>query len=346
MDPSLLSANWGCKLTVKSIQYLRGIAACMVLVYHLQYAVARLGYVGPWSMFLSSGVDVFFVISGFIMWVTTADDRTPASEFLRRRIIRIVPLYWLLTTCVLAHTLLSPQAMGNGLLTAPYVAASYLFFPAVHPTEGALWPLLIPGWTLNYEMAFYALFGVGLLLPAAVRLATVSATLCALVAIPLLVPVPSLTAASFYTSPRLLEFVWGMGLGTLFMNGIRLPIWAAVGCMVAGVVGLVVGGLLVSGGSALLLVTGVIMIERAGSMPQVPALRLLGDASYSIYLSHDIVLPAVALLWLKTSLPRTAFVTFGAVEVVAAVGAGVLLYLWVEAPIGKFAKQRLTHQHR
>ena len=281
------------------------------------------------------------------MWITTRREIT-TLEFFRRRIIRIVPLYWLLTTFVLAIQIAFPKMMHNERLDPTHVLSSYLFFPAVHPTQGVMFPLLIPGWTLNYEMFFYALFGVGLLLPGVTRLIVVSAVLCALVAIPFLRAVPPLTTEAFYTSSKLLEFVYGMALGWLFEKGFRLPALVAWPCMLVGAAVIAAGDVylppaLLSGIPPLLVVTGAVMIERSRAIANVASLHLLGNASYSIYLSHPIILAFVLALWLKApfpGLPGGPFV-FGTVEVAAALTAGVLLYFYVEKPVLRLGKLQI-----
>jgi exopolysaccharide production protein ExoZ len=334
-------------MEVISIQYLRGCAALMVVFHHLGLQLRRVGYEGYWPTFLSSGVDIFFVISGFVMCITTQREVT-ALEFFRRRITRVVPLYWLLTSFVLATLLAFPKMMRNDRLDPMHVLSSYLFFPAVHPTQRGMFPLLIPGWSLNYEMFFYAIFGLGLLLPGVNRLVVVSGVLCALVTIPSVVTVPPLTAEAFYTSSKLLEFVYGIALGWLFGKRFRLPAVAAWLCMLVGAAVIASGDIylppdLLSGIPPLLVVTGAVMIERSHGVANVAALHLLGNASYSIYLSHTIALAFVLVLWLKApfgSFPGGLFV-FGSLEVAAAVTAAVLLYFYVEKPLLRLGKLRI-----
>ena len=139
--------------TLVSIQALRVIAAFMVLAFHVSLEVAKLT---PAAVLTpgSAGVDLFFVISGFVMLYSSERlfGRPWASaQFFKRRLVRIVPLYWLATTALV-------------LLVAPFagtkaVIASLLFWP--YPAGGA--PLLNVGWTLNIEMFFYLVFAAALL---------------------------------------------------------------------------------------------------------------------------------------------------------------------------------------
>lgn len=326
-------------MEVISIQYLRGVAALMVVFHHLGLQLRRLGYEGYWPTTLAYGVDIFFVISGFIMWITTQRGTTP-MQFYRRRIIRIVPLYWLLTTLILLVVVLFPRAMYNSRLSPIHVISSYLFIPAVHPSQSEMFPLLIPGWTLNYEIAFYAVFGLGLLMTGTRRLIVISLALCTLVALPYVITVTPLTIAAFYSSSRLLEFVYGMALGWIFVRGVLIPTSLAWTAVLAGVfliaasethpLPAVIGGL-----PALLIVGGAVMTESARGIRSVASLHVIGNASYSIYLSHTIVLAFVLVVWMKLpleGLPAGLF-AFAAIALSAVVVVGVFLYSYVEKPI-------------
>ena len=220
-------------MAILSVQYLRGCAALMIVFVHLGLQLKRVSYEGQWPYFLSAGVDIFFVISGFIMWITTAKGMT-TLEFFRRRFVRIVPLYWLLTSVVLASMSAFPDAVQSGRIDGWHVLGSYLFVPVVHPSLGIMQPLLIPGWTLNYEMFFYVIFGFALIFPIASRLVAVSTILFVLALFPLLVEVPPLTAVGFYTYSIILEFAFEMTLGWLYIRGARLSLATAWGHFTIG----------------------------------------------------------------------------------------------------------------
>lgn len=335
-------------MEILSIQYLRGCAALMIVFYHLKLQLDRVGYAGYWPHFLSTGVDIFFVISGFIMWVTTTSGMT-TLEFFRRRIVRIVPLYWVLTSVVLATTIAVPSAVQSGRFDGFHVLGSYLFIPVAHPVLGAMQPLLVPGWTLNYEMFFYAIFGLALILPAIPRLLSVSAILIGLAAIQLLIAVPPLTPLGFYTSDRVIEFAFGIVLGWLYVRGIRVakPLaWAAF-LLGAGAIALIgdsdMSRGLAIGVPALLVVAGAVTIERHTGIPKIGGLYLLGNASYSLYLSHTIVLSMIWQLWRRFSpgsFPGDLLV-FGGFSIAAATTIGVLIYLYIEVPMLRLGRLQI-----
>jgi exopolysaccharide production protein ExoZ len=170
---------------------------------------------------LAAGVDLFFVISGFIMVYSTGGGTTvSAFEFLERRLIRIVPLYWLATGLAVVVLLLAPQLARQTVLTFPHVLASIAFFPALHPSAPTIYaPLVYVGWTLNYEMLFYALFatgiGFGRLSPGRV-VAIASTPILTLSAIGFIFFPRGLLG--FYANPIMLEFVFGMCLALVLVN--------------------------------------------------------------------------------------------------------------------------------
>src|SRR6185295_16016614 len=133
---------------VIAVQYLRGIAAAIVVLHHL-FSTKGLEY-----LFLPSlggfGVDIFFIISGFIMWHTTAESDISALEFWRRRIVRVVPLYWFFLSVMVIAALLAPRVFNSTVITPENVVKSYLFIPHYHVVQNNLIaPILIPGWSLN-----------------------------------------------------------------------------------------------------------------------------------------------------------------------------------------------------
>src|SRR4051812_1323349 len=144
--------------TVGTIQYLRALAAILIAFHHAMAPPAIAPYYS--HHFAEFGVDLFFVISGYIMWTTTVGGQHGPLSFWLARIVRVAPLYWVFTTLFIVITLLTPQALFNPPSLDPWLTLkSYLFVPASSP------PVYTLGWTLNYEMFFYLVFGLCLLVP-------------------------------------------------------------------------------------------------------------------------------------------------------------------------------------
>lgn len=338
-------------MEIRSIQHLRALAALMVVVFHLHPQLARMGYEGAWPDWLSNGVDIFFVISGFIMWSTTAGRPVTPMDFYRRRIVRIVPLYWLITSVVVAVMLAAPRLLQTARFDLSHVLASYAFIAWPSPA-GHVEPVLVPGWTLNYEMFFYLLFGLALLLPERRRLAATGLVLAALAAVGWWLR-PASPAAGFYTSDIMLEFLAGMMLGRLYAGG-EWPARSTAGWLLAlaGLALLAGSGawpagtsrLLQAGLPSILIVAGALAIERAGRTPSWPLLHRVGDASYSLYLIHPLALSALSQAWRKAGLGGTAagMAAFCLVAVAVSALAGLACHRLVERPLGqRLARRRL-----
>ena len=320
---------------VRSIQYLRGLAAFGVLLFH---ATERAGQTFGTG---AAGVDVFFVISGFIMWVVTSRRAPSPAGFLRRRVERIVPLYWGLTLAVAVTAVAVPAAFPAMRPSAGHVLQSLFFVPHAD-AAGLIAPLVVPGWTLNYEMFFYVLFAAGLLAPARLRAWLVTGALLLLVAARPLGPVEN-PLWSTYTNNLLLEFAAGVWLGKAWSEG-RLPGrfagWVGIVLGLAGFAAAGVSGVdveraraLIWGVPAFLLVAGAVSLERAGPIPALPPLRALGDASYSLYLVHGLAISAAFRLLQKAGVTATPVLV--AVAIIAGVAAGLAAYLLVEKPLMK-----------
>lgn len=333
-------------MSLLSIQYLRGIAALFIVFYHLFVQLGRHGYSGHGPDFLSAGVDIFLVISGFIMWHTTFNRNVGTLEFLWHRVVRIVPLYWLITTFYLAILLIKPSWMQSAKFELFHVIASYLFIPAAHPVaSGSMWPLVVPGWTLNYEMLFYLLFGLALLSTNRARLAIVVAMLICIVGLQAFDP-PVNSIIGFYSSSIILEFAFGVALGYLCTTGVSVSRLPTTLMMLAGVMGLLAGSaagmpdlprVLTFGIPACLIVTGAVFYERAHNVVEIGLPKLLGDASYSLYLSHGAVLSAFGRFWRELGLPRMSeplfLFLFSSSAIFIATIVGIGLYRFVERPL-------------
>jgi len=335
------------------IQYLRAVAALSVVVYHV-FLKWLPQYHSHYCVF-AGGVDIFFVISGFVMWGVTAGREGGSWLFLSKRLKRIVPLYWIVTTGMLAIMLAKPSALLHSRLDVVHVVTSYLFFPWHHPVMETFEPLLMPGWTLNYEMMFYAIFALILFAPMRFRLPAVVGALMGLVVLGFIphaatseFPPAATSQFDFYTAPIILEFAMGVCLGAAVTAQRRMPAKIAAAAVIAGC-GLFIAGaftglfgdrVLMWGIPAALLVSGCVFLERETGPWLARLPLLLGDASYSIYIVNVLTVAAVFQFWRKVPAlhnPAGMAATM-IVAALASVGAAVLVYWFVERPIIKHFK--------
>ena len=346
--------------TLVPVQVLRAVAALLIVIHHGQNEVALLaGHRGaafapsgllPWP----AGVDIFFVISGFII-IHAAGPLygRPGGRrrFMAHRIARLVPLYWLASGLYLALALAAPSLLSGegGPPTGRYVLASFLFWPAARP-DGAILPLYGLGWTLNYELAFYVLFALALgggrrAAVACLALAFGLLALLSRLAAPLPVPV------AFWAEPIVLEFALGAALGLARAEGVRLPGVVRVGLAAAGIALLALAPdpdpitrPLAWGGPAVLLVAAAALGRaRPGASP--PGLRWaarLGDASYALYLIHPFALRATREAILRSDAAPALTPGMSLVAMVAvAVLASLAVHRWIERPLTRWLRRLL-----
>jgi len=330
--------------TLISLQVLRAIAALLVVVYHAGKATADTISGLPLSAG-RYGVDIFFVISAFVM-IATTQDRPGMTDFFRRRLLRVAPLYWLFTILAAVFLLIDPSALLYTAFSVKSLVLSLLFIPHENlGNPGVATPLFLIGWTLNFEMYFYLLLGIAMTVSQKYRAYLTGAVVVLVVLLRNAGLAPGVVL-DFYGSDIVLEFVFGMVIAHLWLAG-RLPslpapiAWAGLGLgiavpFVAEAFGLKGLDLVIFGGSAVLSVVSALSLEPwfRTSVPQV--LRRLGDASYSLYLIHIfvIVLFAQALAALGV-FPQS--ITGGLVFVVTATFlsslAALYCYRLIERPL-------------
>ncbi len=132
------------------IQVLRGIAVIFVLLEHIELCG-----------FGAFGVDIFFVISGFMAMYSTSDkSKQKGFSFLIKRFFRISPLYYVMTLIVAVATLLAPQVFEQTEFSVWYILKAFLYIP--YTINGDATPILRVGWCLNYEMLFYLVFFIAM----------------------------------------------------------------------------------------------------------------------------------------------------------------------------------------
>ena len=332
-----------------SVQLLRGVAALLVVVHHaistdpgggdgLRHLI--LPGVPAFAGFGAVGVDLFFVISGFVMAnsLATAD----AGRFLLHRAIRILPLFWLVSAAMIVQQgcvgiVPSWQGLANTMTLVPLFDGGVYHYP----------PLFV-GWTLGFECAFYALVTVAIATRRPAAWLMVMTVLCALIGAFIGHPPIGLR---FLFNPITAEFALGVLVWIGWQRGIA-DRWAKL-AMVAGTVlllsglcidvgqgfatdpSLLIGGetglhrLIVWGLPAALILTG--LVADPTTSGGRGAMAAIGDASYSLYLVHPLVIAVGFMIHLPDRLGNPYVVA--AVLVAGSVGTGIALHRAVERPM-------------
>jgi peptidoglycan/LPS O-acetylase OafA/YrhL len=327
--------------TLYVVQALRAWAAFSVVMFHvLDKSHTLFGSIPPELAFMKVvgplGVDIFFVISGFIMMMTTHALPTNAASvrwFLWRRFIRIAPLYWLVTSAVLVLVLVAPNVFRELRFDARQVIASYLFVPVTN-NMGNTSPLLGVGWTLNFEMYFYIIFAGVLLLRQ--RLLAIMAFFGASLLLGQWLQ-PTLPMAQLMTSPLLLQFVAGAAVACAVRRYRALPVWVgAVGlCWLVYVLRYSMVEQYYSlqiGAAVALMLAALVSLERTGQLRVPRWLVALGDSSYALYLSHVFVLAVVARVWMRF-VGSEQVMAFCVIAPLLILPMGHMLYRCVERPM-------------
>ncbi len=339
-----------------SIQTLRGLAAVMVVLEHIRFLACG-----------AFGVDIFFCISGFMIMYTTHHS---TEGFFRKRLIRIVPLYYLATAGVFLMLLLFPSMFEQTQASLAQFLKSLFFIP-FDMGGGVIQPIVRIGWTVNCEMFFYLLFGIAFRISHKYRGLICIGLLAAFALLGMILSGGSTWAGSslagqsgmvssllapifFYGNPVMLEF----GLGILSYYVLRQlydqpKIAALFSRRQVGIPALLLSILLFVGLAASTSHVNILGYRRllywgipamliflgffvAGSSLKMPAFSVrLGDISFSLYLIH--YYPIMFL-------DRKVF-DFSALTPVSAVGAsvGVLAVIAFAYTVWYLIENKLTH---
>lgn len=286
-------------MKIQSLQVLRGLAAWLVVYHHYMQIFHSFNSTSSIGEFFSSrggfGVDLFFVLSGFMMYLAASRPSTDGWSFFIKRLFRVFPTYWFFTVIIIIAVALIPNAFIYNQYTAYTLIQSLLFIPHENVSGLGVYPVLTVGWTLNYEVLFYSILAVCL----AVFKRKGIYICCALI---LLFPVVFYSfdnvTMSVIKSPKMWQFVFGMAIGYIFLKYKIIEIQL----FKTGLISLIAGGIVLSGIvgyglihttiSASLIVIGFILINNLFNEKNLLTQFLikLGDYSYSTYLAHILVL--------------------------------------------------------
>ncbi|MGH7023768.1 MAG: acyltransferase family protein [Caulobacteraceae bacterium] len=335
---------------------LRFVAAAMVVFMHAGCYALSTGR-GECPTFKptvigAAGVDIFFVLSGFVIALTgpLATPRPSGALFFWRRWSRVAPVFYLLSIPFILI------AIATGNFNLPRTVATFLFWPAAGPHIVA--PFIEAGWTLGFEMLFYSAVAVvligGKLRRNLIVLGVLMAALCAARL------VSGWNPLRVVANPILLEFGFGVAMAAIWPRLRGADLRLGLGLIGVALAALVTEAIVGAGGApfyeatqsgagslwrvavfgipAAALVAGASICDRAISGPISRAAAWLGDASYSIYLSNGFSVPLVALIWIR-AFGRSAPLPMGLSIFFGAIAVGALTYVVVERPIVRDLKR-------
>jgi len=327
------------------IQALRFFAAFLVVVTHSTiYATQRLGVGGePWGLG-SKGVDIFFVISGLVMVISSrflVGTFDGWKIFLKNRIVRIVPLYWGATTFKLVVLLMASSLVLHAELDWWYIIKSYFFIPSEN-VDGKILPLLGVGWTLVFEMFFYTVFTIALLLRKNIYI-FVGVVLLAF-SVASIFREENYSAWWFLMNSIILEFYMGMIVGYFALKNKHLPVSVALVTIAVSLFilftplsALQLPRFIASGIPAVMLVWSFVSLEKylQGRIPRF--IMFYGAASYALYLFHPLIAPLAPEILKRLFIGNFTLSVLFSISI--AMVASAVVYRWFEVPVTNYLRK-------
>lgn len=331
---------------IKSIQILRGLAAWAVVFHHISQIMFGFSSSSPWVHTLAlkagNGVDIFFVISGFIIFSSVSKKTVTPVSFAVNRIARIAPAYWLYTSIAISLSYLYPGIIPFSEINAESVIKSMFFIPVMNHQIGWYMPTLTVGWTLNFEMLFYACICMSLLFKGSTKI------LCCII-IPLIVMNLFSWLGNnesgiflFYNDELFFEFIIGAIIAVCYEHGLLKVIKpkAAIIIIIISLVSIIFSNesrrLLQIGVPCAAIVVACICLESKTANGIITMIAVkLGDWSYSTYLSHVII---IAIANEYASFMGINKYTLILPVICLVVLFSYLSFKWIETPFGKIGK--------
>jgi peptidoglycan/LPS O-acetylase OafA/YrhL len=342
---------------LETLQVLRAVAALLVVFSHI-LRLEHEAWMSNSEMYLPAlpfgdfGVYSFFVISGFIMYFTAGQEfGVPGAplRFLRRRLSRIAPTYWLFT----GLALLCPFVFGWRPASPAGMALSLAFLPDLTHPPG-FEPVLAAGWTLPFEMLFYAVFACCLVLPRRIGLRALILAFPLFIEAAMVLGRSSLVArpwwpfATYWARLETLLFVCGVAMAMAQAQFGRVAdrrgvgIWLSLGMLVLTPAGMFALAIAPQAPAEMALAAVAVMFCVMSSGPGCSGLKplvRLGDASYALYLSHSFVIGALSAAWLSAVGPHAPFL-FATVALGVSCATARVVHLGLERPLTR-ASQRI-----
>lgn len=328
---------------LQSIQLLRGVAALSVVYVHT-LAIPNFGLFG---------VDIFFVISGFVMALVTAKNTNPKS-FLLHRLIRIVPLYWILTTCLVVVIVVAPNLLSSTTLNFSNYLKSLFFIPYFKESH-LIQPFLFVGWTLNYEMLFYLCITLGLVISSRHYL-TIAISALVLIYLSFGISSDSPLLKGFFGSSKIFEFVLGILAYEIYSGGYLKKIPYQFAIMISAlclaimiyseVQQLKIDSFITFGIPSFFLLLSTISLEPLMHGVFVKTIAsFVGDTSYAIYLSHAFVVEFLRKVVMKHfDFLQNHVGVMVLAALVASIFVGYLLHRFLDQPIQSYLKRLLLQR--
>lgn len=328
---------------LNSIQTLRALAAWLVVFHHYMQIAHNFEQTDEISVALfkygAIGVDLFFVISGFVIYLSASGKDVTPKVFALHRIARIAPAYWLFTLITAVLLIFAPGIVPLTLYEPAFLIKSLFFIPAQNPAGIGIFPIITVGWTLNYEMAFYAIFLLSLYAPTKLRIPAI-----VLGVLLLRKAVPGLGGDFvFFTNKIVYEFLFGIFIAYAYQKGIIQRIPTALAVLMSAIAVWRIAGYgpvnhdpFRSGLPCAAIMIAAVSQERYFS--RIGFVGKLGDWSYSTYLCHVLVM--CVMIQVQRALNLDDWTTF-ALIVLGICAVSCASFNLIERPISRLTKAKV-----
>ena len=343
------------KKIINSIQFLRGFAALAVVVHHTGGYVKR--YFEPTLLFEDkfsigfAGVDLFFVISGFIIHFTSKNylnNPSKLKEYLKKRLIRVYPIYWIITTILFISSWLIVEILDKNIFSIGYpnTLIAYIQTYLLLPLHFAINPVT---WTLSYELFFYLCFAILII---SKRLWIIPALILAVSFYNIFIDVPEIVEVklnyfNFIFSGYNFEFMFGFLIYPLYekikLSNIISVILLIISISIIALFGYDIGDydsykrVLTFGLPSGLILLSLLNLENNNAISFPKITLTLGDASYALYLIH------FPMMLLMNKIPQILGYNFSAIQevwysyfiIISMVISSIYVHKWIEMPVAK-----------
>ena len=343
------------KKIINSIQFLRGFAALAVVVHHTGGYVKR--YFEPTLLFEDkfsigfAGVDLFFVISGFIIHFTSKNylnNPSKLKEYLKKRFIRVYPIYWIITTILFISSWLIVEILDKNIFSIGYpnTLIAYIQTYLLLPLHFAINPVT---WTLSYELFFYLCFAILII---SKRLWIIPALILAVSFYNIFINIPEIVEVklnyfNFIFSGYNFEFMFGFLTYPLYekikLSNIISVILLIISISIIALFGYDIGDydsykrVLTFGLPSGLILLSLLNLENNNAISFPKITLTLGDASYALYLIH------FPMMLLMNKIPQILGYNFSAIQevwysyfiIISMVISSIYVHKWIEMPVAK-----------
>ena len=351
------------KKIINSIQFLRGFAALAVVIHHTGGYVKR--YFEPVVLFGDkfsigfAGVDLFFVISGFIIHFTSKkylNNPSKFKEYLQKRFIRVYPIYWIITTILFLSSWLIILVLNKNIFSIGYpnTFSAYLKTYTLFPLHFAINPVT---WTLSYEIFFYLCFALLIL---SKRLWIIPALILSISFYNIFINIPDIIEVklnyfNFIFSGYNFEFMFGFLIYQFYekikLSNIVSIILILIAISIIVLFGYEVGDydsykrVLIFGFSSGLILIALLNLEQNDALSFPKFTVKLGDASYALYLIHFPMMLFMNKIpqILGYNLNANQEVWYSYFIIIIIVFSSIYVHQWIEKPVANKLNELLKN---